>query len=206
MSNAQKTLEEWTRLRFMTPDRHDEVVIVLTNEREFYKAFLEAPDTRKARVLINNWLKKQYPDIRHNAYDRELLAHEFRTQWCLAQTRLPDDNVWLRNAHRVTTDLRSRANDDPAVPTTPQPTSTPQEVHMNKIIKIETRIFVNGQDVTGLKDDDLYQLIADQEKAISELEKIQTKPKRLQKEIDDRRAGIEALVKMLDERDTKTTA
>lgn len=196
MPSAQQTLELWAKLRFMTPQQHDEVVLVLTNEGEFYKAFLRAPNTRTARVLINNWLKQHYPNIRHNAYDRELLAHEFRTQWQVAQDRYEDDLPWLRNARYVPTDLRP----------VPQPTSTPQEIHMNKIIKIETRIFVNGQDVTSLKDDDLYQLIADQEKAISELEKIQTKPKRLQKEIDDRRAGIEALVKMLNERDTKATA
>lgn len=200
MPSAQQTLESWAKLRFMTPQQHDEVVIVLTNEGEFYKAFLRAPNTRTARVLICNWLKDRYADVRHNAYDRELLAHEFRVQWQVAQDRHEDDLPWLRNARCVPTDLR------PAPQLAPQPTLTSQAPHMSKIIKIETRIFVNGQDVTGLKDDDLYQLIADQEKAISELEKIQAKPKRLQKEIDDRRAGIEALVKMLDERDTKTTA
>lgn len=212
MSSAQETLKSWAALRSMTSDQHDEVVIVLTNERSFYEAFLKATSTRAARVLINDRLKRQYPDIKHNAYDRELLAHEFREQWGVAQYRHTDDSTWLRNVRFVPTDFRTQPAPQPVpqpVPqSVPQPTPqpTPQEPHMSKIIKIETRIFVNGQDVAGLKDDDVYQLIADQEKAISELEKIQTKPKRLQKEIDDRRAGIEALVKMLDERDTKTTA
>lgn len=78
-----------------------------------------------------------------------------------------------------------------------------KEILMSKteIIKIETKTFVNGVDISAMEDAEIYQLIANQEAQVKELDKIETKPKRLQTEIAKRKAGIQALVDYLDSKD-----
>lgn len=85
-----------------------------------------------------------------------------------------------------------------------QPTPlTVQEILMNKtdILKIETKTFVNGVAVATMDDSEVYSLIRAQEAQIEELEKINTKPKKLVAEIEKRKAGIQALVDYLDSRE-----
>jgi hypothetical protein len=65
-------------------------------------------------------------------------------------------------------------------------------------IKIETRTFVNNQDVATMSPAQIYDLIAKQEEAIEKLRAIKNKPLLLKQEIEDRQAGIDALVKHLD--------
>lgn len=82
-------------------------------------------------------------------------------------------------------------------------TLTFQETLMNKtdIIKIETKTFVNGVDVTTMDDSEVYSLIRAQEALIEDLDKIKTKPKKLVAEIEKRKAGIQALVDYLDSKE-----
>lgn len=72
-----------------------------------------------------------------------------------------------------------------------------------KPITVETRVFVNNTDVTALDNPALYGLISDQEKEIDRLNAIKNKPNRLNEEIKKRQEGIDALVKLLNERDAK---
>lgn len=96
-------------------------------------------------------------------------------------------------------------NIDSAIQHLSNVTNSLKEILMSKttIIKIETKTFVNGVDISSMEDAAIYQLIATQEAEIAELEKIQTKPKKLQAEIDKRRDGIKALVDYLDSADAK---
>lgn len=71
------------------------------------------------------------------------------------------------------------------------------------IIKIESVVRINGQDANEFKNEQLYALIREQELAVTELEKITARPKSLTKEIEDRKAGIAALVEFMDKRDEK---
>lgn len=75
---------------------------------------------------------------------------------------------------------------------------TQKETTMSKIIDIKTKTFVNGIDVTTLTNAQVFDLIAEQEAAIKKLEGIEAKPKLLVKEIEERKAGIAALVAHLD--------
>lgn len=75
---------------------------------------------------------------------------------------------------------------------------TPKETTMSKIIDIKTKTFVNGIDVTTLTNAQVFDLIAEQEAAIQMLASIEAKPKLLVKEIEERKAGIAALVAHLD--------
>lgn len=75
---------------------------------------------------------------------------------------------------------------------------TQKETTMSKIIDIETKTFVNGINVTTMTNAQVFDLIAEQEAAIAKLEGIQAKPKLLVKEIEERKAGIAALVAHLD--------
>lgn len=79
-----------------------------------------------------------------------------------------------------------------------QPT---KEITMNAIITITTKTLVNGQDVANFTNAQLYDLIAQQEKKLQELDAIKNKPKALKKELADRQAGIDALVTHLDSRE-----
>lgn len=66
------------------------------------------------------------------------------------------------------------------------------------IIKVETKTFINGSDAKNFTSAQVYDMIAAQEASIEKLDAIQNKPKSLQAEIAERRAGIAALVAHLD--------
>jgi hypothetical protein len=76
----------------------------------------------------------------------------------------------------------------------------PEDITMNAptILTVETRTFVNGEDVAKMSDSQVYDLIAAQEAAIEKLNEIKAKPKKLVDEIAKRQAGIAALVAHLD--------
>lgn len=78
------------------------------------------------------------------------------------------------------------------------PTPTPQEPTMAKPIDITTKTLINGRDIKELSDSEVFQLIADEEARIAELEKIKAQPKKLVAEIEKRKAGIATLVAHLD--------
>lgn len=207
--DIKKYLPFWLKEAKLTQERRDELQLVLENEGEFYKQFLVSYNTQQARMCIKAWLlKNKITQYGANAYDRELMSQYFCWRWDVELERHNSDAAWLFDKFNLKeADVALNRPPKSARPCDePHPSFTPPpENLMTKLIKIESRVFVNGTDVTGYADADLYNLIAEQEKAIGELEKIQTKPKRLQNEINERRAGIEALVKMLDERDTATS-
>ncbi len=207
--DTNKYLPFWLKEAKLTQERRNELQLVLENEGEFYKQFLASYNTQQARMCIEAWLAKNRLSRYHaNAYDRELMSQYFRQQWNVDLERHHGDASWLFDKFNLKeADVALNRPPKSARPCDePHPSFTPPpENLMTKLIKIESRVFVNGTDVSNYADADLYNLIAEQEKAIGELEKIQTKPKRLQNEINERRAGIEALVKMLDERDTATS-
>jgi hypothetical protein len=79
---------------------------------------------------------------------------------------------------------------------------TPEENIMSKdTIEISTKTLINGQDINDFKDAQIYDLIAAQEAEIDRLSAIKTKPKKLMAEIEERQAGIAALVAHLDSKD-----
>lgn len=77
-------------------------------------------------------------------------------------------------------------------------TNTTKENPMNQALKITTRTYVNDRPLDGMPKADIYNLIAEQEARIRDLEAIQNKPKMLSDEISERKAGIQALVNYLD--------
>lgn len=77
---------------------------------------------------------------------------------------------------------------------------TTKDNTMNSIA-ITTKTLVNGQDIAGLSDSQVYDMIAQQEAEIAKLSAIVNKPQRLVAEIDKRQAGISALVAHLDSKD-----
>lgn len=78
-----------------------------------------------------------------------------------------------------------------------------QETIVSKPIEITTKTLINGVDISTMSDSQVYDLIADQEAKIKELEKIEAKPKKLTAEIAKRQAGIAALVAHLDATEVK---
>lgn len=78
-------------------------------------------------------------------------------------------------------------------------TLLPPEPTVN--IKIETKTFFNGADISTMTDDALFDNIQRAENEIQRLENIKTKPKRLTKKIEELQAGLKQLVEVLDSRD-----
>ena len=74
---------------------------------------------------------------------------------------------------------------------------------MTTIITLTTKHYINGTDISSLSNAQLFQLIAQQEASIKELEAITNKPNSLTKEIADRKASIDTLVAFLNDRDAK---
>lgn len=76
-----------------------------------------------------------------------------------------------------------------------------KETTVSKPIEITTKTLINGADITGMSDAEIFSLISNQEAEIEALEKIKTKPKKLVAEIAKRQAGIAALVAYLDSKE-----
>lgn len=71
------------------------------------------------------------------------------------------------------------------------------------ILTLTTKHYINGTDISTLSNSQIYNLIAQQESAIKDLEAITNKPNSLTKEIADRQASIQTLVDFLNNRDAK---
>ena len=65
-------------------------------------------------------------------------------------------------------------------------------------IEVVCKTFINGQEAKNYSTSQLYDLIAEQEAAIKKLEALENKPKKLLKEIEERKAGIQLLVDYID--------
>lgn len=67
-------------------------------------------------------------------------------------------------------------------------------------IKIQVKTFANGEDIAGLSNGAVLELISGEEGAIARLEKLGAKPDCVIKEIEKRKAGIASLVAALNAR------
>lgn len=118
----------------------------------------------------------------------------------------PDDRVRIRPdlakearaSGLVETKAKNPAlNDGPASPGQKQK----QEHKENRMaIKIQVKTFVNSEDIAGLSNGAVLELISGEEGAIARLEKLEAKPACIVKEIAKRKAGIADLVAALDAR------
>lgn len=157
--------------------------------------------------------------------DREILRRRVCSRLFRADPHTPhpsDANaVWLADLNVVPVDavswvpgtatsltreaerMADAANRLPAFGTFNHPVTIPTEKAqaMTKTITVEQRTFINGTDARSFNDAQLYDLIAQQEAAIADLDKIQNKPARLVDEIAKRKAGIDALVSFLNAKD-----
>lgn len=115
----------------------------------------------------------------------------------------PDPDPVNRDAEPTTSPVEIAEHIDSAISHLTRVSNSLKEILMNKteIIKIETKTFVNGVDISTLEDSAIYNLIANQESEIEQLDKIKTKPKKLVAEIEKRKAGIDALVAYLDSKE-----
>ena len=68
-------------------------------------------------------------------------------------------------------------------------------------IKITSQTLVNGSPADMLSKSDILGIIRDQEAEIKRLEALAHKPDFLTKELDERKAGLEALVALVNERE-----
>lgn len=71
---------------------------------------------------------------------------------------------------------------------------------MTQELKIEIKTFINGADAKNLNDQALFTLIADEVKAIDELEALPVKSKKLAAHIAARRKQVDEVTKYLDDR------
>lgn len=181
----------------MPPERRDEVrdlALTLENDQRFCAAYKQIDGSAKNfRDLICDHAKHLDKRI-FEAEDREQIRRYLHRVWCMPKP-LGTNNLGSRPTIDLFDDGRVTANDIK----NPEPQLVTQEPPMNATpIEITTKTFVNGQDIKAMSDAQVYELIASEEAKIKELEKIETKPKKLVAEIERRRAGIKDLVTYLD--------
>ena len=194
------------------------VELMLTNDQGFHKRFVSCKPNPQFPSTFASKLRRMIKDACieaglpgyvtggtiMSAYARELVRRRLQELWNMPRplddsscSAIPNLEYWKDEP--VANAFFSPAFSDELInPATPDP----KEDTMS-IIKIETKTFVNGTDITSWSDGDIYNLIAQQEKDIEKLEDIQNKPKRLENEIAERKAGIQALVDHLNARDAK---
>lgn len=200
-----------------------DAALTLENDGEFYKAYVTqrpAEYSKDRRNRINSALgrlKIYGSDVK----DREALRRYLDEAWNLPPARHATDSetntgpvveFWKEEVRYPPMQqiLSINHNTVPAeqIPTPldqPQPETTKETIMTTttNAIEITTKTLINGQDIKGLTDSQIYSLIADQEAEIKKLEAIENKPKRLVNEIEKRKAGIKALVDYLDSKEAK---
>lgn len=180
-------------MRF-TKQQYEDFVLVFENEGGFRRRYTRNHFTYGQRREIIAQFLREFPHnyaswfYRCDIEDRDQLRQYFDGRWDIPQNEVNKydycGSVW---------------NDPP--PTyivTPPPPPTPPENIMSQVIEVTTQTLVNGKDIKGMSDSQIYELIREQEATIKDLEKIEAKPKKLTTEIAKRKAGIAALVAHLD--------
>lgn len=140
---------------------------------------------------------KTLADVVGYARDREALPtasdfntrNERRTIWSVG--------LFAEAAKRYDTSTIDLVDDLTPPFTIPQPL----ESTMSKI-NIETHTYVNGQRIDQISEELLFQTIANAEKEIERLNKLENKPAKIVRRIEEIKASIAALVTLIDERDT----
>ncbi len=183
-------------MRF-TKQQYEDFVLVFENEGEFYRRYTSGGHFTygQRREVIAQFLRDAPRAFASWFYlcdieDRDQLRQYFDARWGIPQKEVNKydycGSVW--------DDPPSMRIVIPASTFTP----TPPENTMSQAIEVTTQTLVNGKDVKGMSDSQIYELIREQEAAIKDLEKIEAKPKKLTAEIAKRKAGIAALVAHLD--------
>ena len=85
-------------------------------------------------------------------------------------------------------------------PATTQPATTKKELTMSKQL-IESKVFVNGIDATGMADAEIFRLIAKTEDEIAKLRAIKTASKKLSGAISKLEADVIKLAEYVDSRE-----
>lgn len=141
---------------------------------------------------------------KNDVEDRDQLRRYFDADWCFPReeinkyAHIPDwDDV------ETVADVKNAVLDNVKIVVLDE--STPLKFNiiqkaptMAVPLKITTKTFINGQDVTNLTNSEIFDLIAQQENEIEKLKQIKAQPKKLVKELAERQAGIAALVTYLD--------
>lgn len=99
-----------------------------------------------------------------------------------------DDSSQVSLCHTVTLKL------DNTFPVPP----TPEETTM---FKFETKHYINGQDVSEMDNATLVKAILQEQAAIAELEKLNPRPKRITKALEERKAKLAEAIEFLDKLD-----
>lgn len=86
-------------------------------------------------------------------------------------------------------------------PTGKAATTEQKETTMNRDNLIESKIFINGADATGMSDMEIFRLIAKTEGEIAKLSEIKVQSKKLTATIDKLKAEVAALAEYVDNRE-----
>lgn len=87
------------------------------------------------------------------------------------------------------------------IPTGKAATTEQKETTMNRDNLIESKIFINGADATGMSDMEIFRLIAKTEGEIAKLSEIKAQSKKLTATIDKLKAEVAALAEYVDNRE-----
>lgn len=181
-----------------TQHEFGDAVLTLENDRAFSDTYRSNRDanTREARGIIRGALERNGLSIGTLAF-REDLRRRFDDNMSIWD-RDKDDAI-LFSKHPYYTPGCSIHT--PSASSTPAPKDT--AMNANITITITTPTLVNGRDVAGMSDAQVYDLIRQAEREIADLSSIANKPARLVKAIADKQAGIDALVAAVNARDAK---
>ena len=183
----------------------EEATLTLENDRIFYDAFMKLyefgsdDDASLVRFTIKSNLLRLRLPARRRGYRESLRLYfedryNLRTKPC-NQTE-PYPGLFKKASQPTTAKV--------ATPTSTQ--SFPEHKAMTTILTLTTKHYINGTDIASLSNSQIYNLIAQQEAAIKDLEAIANKPNSLTKEIADRKESIQTLVDFLNDRDAKAQA
>ena len=207
---------KWTKTHFA------EIRDYLKNDSEFKRHYMRARGGsygyRRAHIgdYLSPWQgtgrRRDMPAglppfaTNNDVEDRDQLRRFFDAYWCFPQeevnkyAHIPDwDDV--ETVADVKNAMIGAILDEISKPTPLKFNIIQKAPTMTNAIKITTKTLVNGQDVTEFTDSQIFDLIAQQEKAIEKLREIKAQPKKLVKELTERQAGIDALVAYLDSRE-----
>lgn len=191
-------------LRSKTAIELHDAALTLENEGAFFEAYKKtSPNAYERRELIKQWLQHRHIRL-GNKYDREQLRMYFDDIWSLnkcSRNELgevvlefwKDEVKYPATKHGAPLAAETVAKMFEATPV-PSPTSTKED----SMLTIQTKTYVNGNEIDKLTDGQLFEMIAGQEREMKEMEAIINKPKKLVAELVKRQAGIDALVAFLD--------
>lgn len=186
--------------------KFEEAELVMTNDGDFYRAFLAMRSSAQRHDIVLRYFRKLFPQELATERKIQMLRIHYEKEWLSEEKQ-----KYPSRSAAIAASIEKRVNVDDD-----KPQSFVMKVETCNFISgfgetmstpklMETIHYVNGVDVRKLSDEQLINIIREREAQIAQLNSTKQVPARLKKKAAELQVELDALVSFLDNLDNPST-